>query len=105
MDKSKQFSQEDFKKRLKQLRKNRGLPQQTLADRIGISASTIISYEQGDSLPNIKTLYDLCDVLEVDIKYLMGISDINTVKNIQDTKLLVKQALTLLNDMEQMLRN
>jgi transcriptional regulator with XRE-family HTH domain len=49
----------DFAHRLIALRKNRGLTQQALAERVGIHVSQIRRYEAGDSQPNLDALRNL----------------------------------------------
>ena len=45
-----------FSQRLKELRQKLGLSQQAFAGKLGISAKTIVRYEQGQSKPTEKTL-------------------------------------------------
>ena len=62
----------DFKERLKELRKRKGLSQVALAERLGMSKSTIGMYETGDIKPSIEALNALADFFNVNISYLMG---------------------------------
>lgn len=62
----------DFKERLKELRKRRGLSQAALADRLNMSKSTIGMYETGDISPSIEALNSIADYFNVSISYLMG---------------------------------
>lgn len=62
----------DFKERLKELRKRRGLSQVALAERLGMSKSTIGAYETGDIKPSVEALNTLADFFNVNIGYLMG---------------------------------
>lgn len=62
----------EFKFIVKELRKQKKLSQQELADNIGTSKSTIAMWETGRRLPS-KELYDaLADYFNVDIDYLYG---------------------------------
>lgn len=65
----------DFKDRLKELRKAKGLSQVTLADRLGLSKSTIGAYETGDITPSVDALNTIADFFNVDINYLLGKED------------------------------
>ena len=68
----------EFKDRLKELRKRRGLSQVVLADRLGLSKSTIGAYETGDITPSLDALNALADFFNVDINYLLGKEDGST---------------------------
>ena len=60
-------------KRVKEYRKQKGLTQQKLAEKTGLSFNTITKIEQGigDS-PTLKTLVKLADALGVSIDELVG---------------------------------
>lgn len=62
----------DFRERLKELRKARGISQAALAERLGMSKSTIGMYETGDISPSLEVLNALADYFNVDIDYLLG---------------------------------
>ncbi len=68
----------DFKERLKELRKKRGFSQVALAEKIGVSKSTIGAYETGDIKPSIEVLETLADFFNVNLSYLMGEEDGST---------------------------
>lgn len=62
----------DFKDRLKELRKAKGISQVVLADRLGLSKSTIGAYETGDITPSVEALNTIADFFNVDMNYLLG---------------------------------
>ena len=62
----------DFKDRLKELRKTKGLSQVALAERLGLSKSTIGAYETGDITPSVDALNTIADFFNVDMDYLLG---------------------------------
>ena len=65
--------------RIGALRRNRGLSQAELAQRLGISASAMGMYEQGRREPAVQTLIALSRELEVTTDYLLtGKCDSNT---------------------------
>lgn len=66
----------NFNNQLKTLRQEYGLSQQELADKIGISKSSINMYERGEREPGIETVKRIADFFNVDVDYLFGISDI-----------------------------
>lgn len=62
----------NFSKRLRFLRTTAKLSQQELANRIGISKSSINMYERGEREPGLETLEIIADFFNVDMDYLMG---------------------------------
>lgn len=65
----------DFKDRLKELRKAKGLSQAVLAERLGMSKSTIGMYETGDIKPSVDVIEALAEFFNVNKGYLMGEED------------------------------
>ena len=64
-----------FNQRLKELRLKAELSQQSLADGIGISKSSINMYERGEREPGSETLEAFADFFNVDMNYLLGATD------------------------------
>lgn len=62
----------DFANTFKYLREQYHLTQQQLADKIGVSRSTIGMYENGEREPNFETLELIADAFNVDMNYLLG---------------------------------
>lgn len=62
----------EFKDRLKELRSLRGLSQVALAEKLGMSKSTIGAYETGDRKPSYEVLEELADFFNVTIDYITG---------------------------------
>ena len=66
-----------FSDRLKELRRESGYSQQSLADRIGgISKSSINMYERGEREPGFETMEAIADHYNVDMDYLYGRTNI-----------------------------
>ena len=61
-----------FAENLKYFRKRAGLTQQELADKIGVSRSTIGMYESAEREPDFETLEAIADVLNVNMSILLG---------------------------------
>lgn len=61
-----------FAERLKNLRKNSGLLQQDMANKIGITKSAYGYYEQGKTTPDIITARKIAEILNVSVSYLLG---------------------------------
>lgn len=63
---------ESFGTRLAALRKERGLTQDSIADRLNISAQAVSKWENDLTSPDIDTLIKLSDMLDVTLDELMG---------------------------------
>ena len=55
---------------LAELRKNKGLTQLELAEKFSYSDRAVSKWENGDTLPDIEVLYNLCEFYGVTIDYL-----------------------------------
>ena len=64
-----------YGERLKQLRKERNVPQQTLADLMGVKIRGYQFYESETTEPRIAALIALADFYDVSIDYLVGRTD------------------------------
>ena len=63
----------DFAKKLKELRIEKGLTQEELAKKSGISLKTISRYELGETLPRSQKYYEkLAEALDVDTNYFLS---------------------------------
>lgn len=62
---------------LANLRKNRKITQLELAERFGYSDKAISKWENGDTLPDVETLYQLCNFYGVNLDYLCDKDNIN----------------------------
>lgn len=71
---------------LKQLRKEKGLTQEQLAEQFYVSARTVSRWETGNYLPGVDMLIDLADFYQVDIHRLLGeeaaLQDADTLKQV-----------------------
>ncbi len=66
----------DFKVRLRQVRLSKGLSQQVLASRLGLSKQAISNYESGANTPTFPVLLQLSRELGVSLDCLAGIDGI-----------------------------
>lgn len=69
----------DFGKRLKELRKQSGMTQQQLADKLGITKSVVSYYELSERTPSPDVLKDLALIFRVSADYLLGIERSRTI--------------------------
>lgn len=61
--------------RLSELRKDRGVTQQQLAEAVSVSSNTISAYERGINEPDDKMKIRLARFFNVSIDYLLGLTD------------------------------
>lgn len=81
-----------FAERLRMLRQQRGLSQQELAKKLGISGSAISMYERGERTPDFELLDLICDFFNVDTDYILG-------KEIGSTYYLDPEAAEMANEL------
>ena len=58
--------------RIKQVREEKGVSQRQLAEIVGVSAVTVLNWENGIYDPSAKDLIKLSKALDVSIDYLVG---------------------------------
>lgn len=64
-----------FSERLKNVRKKTSLSQLEFAKKLGITRQSISYYENGERLPDIQILTDICKVTNCSPNYLLGLQD------------------------------
>ncbi len=69
--------------RLRELRKNNSLTQKELGKKMGVSAQTILNWENGVYQPNIDELINLADIFNVSLDYLVGRERKNNIEDIK----------------------
>ena len=69
----------DFGAKLKELRKQAGLTQQQLADRVGVTKSVISFYELKERAPSPEVLTKLSYIFLFSTDYLLGIERNKTI--------------------------
>lgn len=58
-------------KKLRKLRLDRGLTQQQVADRLGMTRQALSSYEGGRTWPDLQTLERLCAIYNVSLEEMV----------------------------------
>ena len=56
---------------LKELRKEKGLTQEQLAEKMNVSGRTVSRWETGSNMPDLDILIELSDLYDVDIRELL----------------------------------
>lgn len=62
-----------FQEHLKEIRKERGITQKQVAQRLGVAESTYANWEQGRTEPGIFDIFNLLLVLNIDANELFDI--------------------------------
>ena len=65
----------NFAQKLSLLRKNKGLTQETLADRLGVTRQAVAKWESGQVYPDISNLIEISNMMNVSVDYLVKDQD------------------------------
>ena len=65
--------------KIKILRENKGLSQKALADKLGITRSSVNAWEQGISVPSTQYIVELATLFEVSTDYLLNFKNDNAI--------------------------
>ena len=86
-------------KRLKQIRTEKKLTQQELADKIGVNRVTYTNWENGNREPELDKVVELATELNCTVDYLLGLDDTNPLDLLQDTEKLKNMSDDELNSL------
>ena len=78
---------------IRELRKQKGMTQQQLADKVGISNVSLSNYERGAQMPDLITLSKIAIELDVSTDILLGIQEEiseNDVPRTDEARILAK---------------
>lgn len=65
-----------YMKRIRQLRKENGYNQATVANILGVAQTTYSDYETGNLRISVEHILELAQFYNVDMNYICGVSDI-----------------------------
>ncbi len=87
----------DFAKQIRELRTNRKLKQDELAEIVDVKRSTVGKWENGNNYPNVEVLNNLADYFGVTVDFLLGRDNLPASRqNAMDFKML--EVFNQLND-------
>ena len=81
----------DFGKNIVFLRKEQGISQTELANRLGIHKNVLGRYEREEAKPSIEVARSIADILKVSLDYLTGKVDQHIDKSIVDKVLTIQK--------------
>ena len=64
-----------FSERIAEAIKSSGLSQKEIAEKLNISESNITNWKNGENLPSVEVLFNLCKLLNESADYLLGLND------------------------------
>ena len=82
---------------IKRKRKEKGLTQTELAEKLGITNQAISKWERGKNCPDISLLKDLCKILNIDINELLSGKELDKVSKEDSEDILVETVRTYTN--------
>ena len=62
----------NFNEKLLTLRKNAGMSQDALAEKLGVTRQAVSKWEQGTAMPETKSIVQIAQVFSVTTDYLLG---------------------------------
>lgn len=93
-----------FPERLKQLRKEKGLTQVTLAETLGVSKGTVAMWETGKRMPGFDMLTRLSELFDKRVDYIIGISEDHRSATLTEEEVAQLGEWAVEEDYEDMLR-
>ena len=84
--------------RIKQLRKEFGFTQQDLASKLNCSKSIIGLYENELRKPSMEILLKLSRIFDCNIDYLLGVSDVRSIPDLDDLDIAFSNGIKGLNE-------
>lgn len=91
--------------RLKDLRKINKMDRNELADKLGVSFSTIAAYEQGIREPSIENMIKLSHIFDCSIDYLIGNDILSCPKQTKEDLSLDDIVTNFIKDIKKQIRN
>ena len=79
-----------FEEKIVELRKQKGLSQEELAEQLGVSRQAVSRWELGQTLPDIPNLLQLCELFGVSSDYLVKDEEQVAAKSDQNAKTIAK---------------
>ena len=79
----------NFSDKLREIRKNEGLSQEQLAEKIGVSRQAITKWETGKGLPDIENMVIIAEIFKTTLDELVSRSKPSATKKETFTKIFI----------------
>ncbi|MDK0626420.1 helix-turn-helix domain-containing protein [Clostridium perfringens] len=89
---------DNFSKRLKQLRNEKGLTLDELKDALGTTKATLSRYENGLREPKIDFANKAANYFNVSLDYILGVSDVREINELSTNESLAQKLLAELEE-------
>lgn len=66
---------DSISKNISLYRKQFGLTQSQLAEKLGVKTTSVSSWERGANAPDIETLYDICQLFNITLDEMYGVAN------------------------------
>lgn len=96
----KSFIQQQLGKKIKYLRKIKGISQESFAEKIGIATNTLSSIETGNAFMTATTLEKIIEILEITPKELFSLE--NQIENEDMYSYIIKKIDFIKNDSDRL---
>ncbi|MDR1689084.1 MAG: helix-turn-helix domain-containing protein [Clostridiales bacterium] len=91
-----------FNEKLKNLRRNKNMTQQDLAEALGIDRTTVTKYESKNVTPPIASVRKICEFFGVSMDFMLGTESTDELaKRILDKRVLILQRAASENNLTQ----
>lgn len=81
------------KNRIGELRREQGLNQKELGDKLGVGQTTVSAWETGKNEPDYKSIRAMAELFEVSADYLLGFNDDHVHRGLSLAEFAARQAL------------
>lgn len=79
-----------FEEKIVELRKQKGLSQEELAEQLGVSRQAVSRWELGNTMPDIPNLLQLCELFGVSADYLVRDDETASARSDQSAKTIAR---------------
>ncbi len=87
-----------------QLRKEKNLTQEQLAEKLGITNKSVSRWENGKNMPDYSILKDLCEILDKEVNELLRGERLKNIQNNDNLDMVLKEYYKMKKEKEKLKR-